>query len=165
MAACALAGLVALQSCASQRQDANPSVTRSISVLSVSASPDQGAYVHPYAILTSKTTGRVRLDTIMGNGHQCSATKLFIGLADPSDLPMFVRLIQTHRVVDSVMIDDPTSGHQVYKLRGVIATGKTLPPASTSPLITLEFSMMNVSGCEGARPSSVPAWTAPPVQR
>jgi hypothetical protein len=165
MAACALAGMLALQNCAPQRQGANPSVTPSISVLSVNASTGQSANVHPYAILTSKTTGRVRLDTIMGNGHQCSATKLFIGLADSTDLPMFVRLIQSHRVVDSIMIDDPTSGHQVYKLRGVIATGKTLPPVSTSPLITLEFASMHVSGCDRARPSSVPAWTAPPIQR
>lgn len=55
---------------------------------------------------------------------------------------MFVKLIQTRQVLDYVTIDDPTSGHQVYKMRGVVATGK-----STGPLITLKFITMNVTGC------------------
>jgi hypothetical protein len=131
-----------LSGCAEHRQDAAPSSTPSIAQLSVGASPGQGVYVQQFAIFSSKTTGRVRLNGIAGNGHQCSATKLFIGLADRSDLPMFVKLIQTHQVLDSVMIDDPTSGHQVYKMRGVVATGKSI-----GPLITLKFTTMNVTGC------------------
>jgi len=86
------------------------------------------------------------LETIQGNAQQCSATKLYIGLADPSDLGLFVRLIKSHQVLDSVTIDDPTSGHQVYKLRGVIATGKTVGEFSY-PLITMEFAKMTVTGC------------------
>jgi hypothetical protein len=131
-----------LSGCTQHRPDVAPASTPSIAESAISASAGQSSYVQPYAIFSSKTTGRVRLNGIAGNGHQCSATKLFIGLADRSDIPMFVRLIQTHRVLDYVTIDDPTSGHQVYNLRGVIATGK-----STGPLIALKFTTMNVTGC------------------
>jgi len=137
----------------------------SIIVPTPNASFDPGAVAHPDANFSSMATGSIRLNEILSNLHICRATKLYIGLADQSDLPLFVRLITSHRELDSVTIDDPTTGHQVYKLRGVIATGKTLPPASTSPLITLEFTKMDVSGCDRKPPSSVPAWTAPPVQR
>jgi hypothetical protein len=137
-----------LSGCTQHRQDVSPASAPSITTVTVGASPGQSAYTHPYAIFSSKTTGRVRLNNMLGNGHPCRATKLFIGLADRSDLPTFVKLIHTHQVLDAVLIDDPTSGHQVYKLRGVVATGKTLPPVSTSPLITLEFAKMNVSGCD-----------------
>jgi hypothetical protein len=149
-----------LSGCVQHRQNVAPASTPSIAKPTIDANTAQSACVQSYAIFSSKKTGRVRLNNIVGNGHQCSATKLFIGLADRSDLPMFVKLIQSHQVLDSAMIDDPTSGHQVYKLRGVVATGK-----SEGPLITLVFTTMNVTGCDQARPSSVPARLAPPAER
>lgn len=96
--------------------------------------------------------------------HICRATKLLIGLADRSDLSLFVRLIKSHQVLDSVTIDDPTSGHQVYKMRGVIATGKTVEEYA-SPLISLKFAKMTVTGCGPHKymvsPIAVPTYRMP----
>jgi hypothetical protein len=61
-------------------------------------------------------------------------------------------------MLDAVTIDDPTSGHQVYKLRGVIATGKSIGGAY-SPLITLKFATMTVTGCGPHRYSVSPIVT------
>jgi hypothetical protein len=148
-------GALLLPGCAHDRQDATPAPAPSIAALTLSASPSQSSYVKQYAIFSSKTTGRIRLDDIRGNAHQCRATKLFIGLADRSDLSLFVRLTKSHQVLDSVTIDDPTSGHQVYKLHGVIATGKTIR-SPYSPLIALEFTKMTVTGCDPSKSSVAP---------
>jgi len=113
---------------------------------SSAAGVGQSTYVQQFAIWTEKATGRIRLISMSGNTQQCRTTKLFVGLADPADLGVFVKLKKTHKVLDSVVIDDPTSGHQIYKLRGVIATGKSTSNFS-NPVITLEFNRMTVTGC------------------
>src|SRR4029077_7652729 len=135
-----------LPGCAQYRTDTVPVSTPTSAASGSAASVGQSTYVQHDAIWTSKATGPIRLISISGNPQQCRATKLFIGLADSSDLRTFEKLIVSRRMLDAVMIDDPTSGHHVYKLRGVIATGKNTGSFSY-PVITLEFAKMAVTGC------------------
>jgi len=102
---------------------------------------------NPPATFWSLETGPISLDAIGGNAHQCSATKLYVGLAKSSDVPKFVRLISTGRTLAHVHIDDPTSGHMIYDLERVVVTGKSVPPAVPQPTFTLQFGAISVTGC------------------
>lgn len=111
-----------------------------------SKTPDEPCGATP-ATLSSDQTGRVLLCEISGNAHQCSVTRLYIGLANSSDVSMFVRMMSEGRRVAHVHIDDPTSGHMVYDLDGVTVTGKRLPPSVSQPTFTLRFAAISVTGC------------------
>ena len=77
----------------------------------------QGGYGNPPATFWSRETGPVMLNMIAGDAHPCFAKKLYIGLANSSDVSKFVKLIRSHRMLDTAKIDDPTSGHMIYTLR------------------------------------------------
>jgi hypothetical protein len=113
--------------------------------------PPAASFAAP--IFSSTTTGSVILAGIYGDTHQCRVRKLYIEVVNPSDLAKFTRLITSHSVLDAATIDDPSGGHTVYKLRGVLATGKTMP--AQYPRITLEFARIEITGCGPER--SIPA--------
>ncbi len=102
---------------------------------------------NPLATFWSVETGRVLLDVIAGDAQQCSATKLYIGLVNASDIPKLARLMSDGKRIAHVHIDDPTSGHVVYDLDGVLVTGKRIPPSAAQPTFTLRFAAISVTGC------------------
>jgi hypothetical protein len=110
----------------------------------------------PPPIFSSSTTGAVVLAGIYGDTHQCRVRRLYIEVVKSSDVAKFVSLIESHRILDAATIDDPSSGHMVYKLRGVLATGKTMPPISQYPRITLEFAKIKLSDCGPERSIQAP---------
>lgn len=124
--------------------------------VSTTSAPPEGLIYVPPATFSSKITGSVLLDGISGNTHPCRATRLYISLVKPSDLGKFVKLMNSHQVLDAAKIDDPTSGHMIYRLRGVRVTGKMMPPTTSAPQITLEFASLTRTGCDTPRSIQTP---------
>lgn len=100
----------------------------------------------PNATLSSTETGRIPVDFIAGDAQQCQATRLYVGLVDKADAPKLTRLMSAKRAMKHVHIDDPTSGHMIYDLDGVVVTGKHMTGEST-PTFTLRFASISVTGC------------------
>lgn len=105
------------------------------------------AFELPKATFRSTQTGSVVLDFIGGNGHPCSATRLYIGLAKPADAKRFLPFIGSQRTITSAVIDDPTGGHNVYTLRDIAVTGKQVR-ADDGPRLTLRFAAMSMTWCD-----------------
>jgi hypothetical protein len=116
----------------------------------------------PQATFWSQATGQVLLNEIGGDTMDpCRAEKLYISLVKSSDLGKFVKLIKEHRILPIAKIDDPTSGHTIYTLHGVLATGKRTS-ALSGPIVTLKVASLTLNDC-GPRKTLQAPYTKPPL--
>jgi hypothetical protein len=58
-------------------------------------------------------------------------------------------------------IDDPTSGHMIYTLRGVLVTGKRTSGYS-GPIVTLKVARLTLNDCGPHKTVQAP-YTKPPL--
>jgi hypothetical protein len=148
----ALASSIALVACGHASPPPGALATTS-TLVRVSSSPSfsesagTSGWPYPPATFSSAETGRILLRGIGGNAWICRTTRLYVGLANDVDEPKLTRLIDEHRKIAHVHIDDPSSGHMVYDLYGVTVTGKSMPPASALVTFTLRFDTLDVTGC------------------
>jgi hypothetical protein len=157
-----IVGLVVLATvgCLGQTHKTQP--IASISTPANTMAPTQGAMsLPPPAIFSSMITGPVVLSSLDGDTiNPCNARKLIIGVDKPSDSAKFIQLIKSHQIVPTAIIDDPLGGHRIYKLRGILITGKSTT-TYLFPTFTLKFSNLTLNDCDhDKRPHAL--YTKPP---